>query len=548
MPFTIYRHLLAELLKVFLLTTTVIVVVIAFGAAIKPLAENLLGPAATAKYIALATVPMLQFAIPFAGGFAATLVFHRFATDNEITAMACCGLSYRRIFAPVAALGLVLLILVFWLVNFAVPHFWTLLKQIVTKDATAIFAAAVDRGEALRIGDFALYADDRVERPVDPETGIERRLVLYGVAAIKSDDVTGKPLTEFTAETATVDLYRRGRQTWMKLAMTDATVFRADDGTVAIVPRATPDAVLLDRGFVRAPKFLGLDELIELRSTIDARAEAFESRDDVELVLAKVDGWGCVARQLAGGGRVVFIDEANRREYHVEGGEVREFAIVQRGDVPLVVTELERGVAARRATTHRIELFFDDGLPPGSSPRFDLAVSDPKVEDLRSREPIRARWPQRVVGVEVRGCPGRDWSSLGNEDAAAMVDEIPADTPGPVADLTRQGKLSAAALRKEVDGLRDDILSHLVQRALQAVSAPALLLLGAVLATWRRQSLPLSIYLLSFIPAIANILLLASGQQLVRGGSVTAGLTMMIAGTVVLILVGIDAYRKLARN
>ena len=83
MPWILWRHMTAELLRVLLLTTTVIVVVVAFGAAIKPLADSSLGSGSVVKYVALAMIPMLQFALPFSAGFAATLVLHRFAVDNE---------------------------------------------------------------------------------------------------------------------------------------------------------------------------------------------------------------------------------------------------------------------------------------------------------------------------------------------------------------------------------------------------------------------------------------------------------------------------------
>ncbi|MBX3354913.1 MAG: LptF/LptG family permease [Phycisphaeraceae bacterium] len=548
MPLILYRHLLAELLKVFLLTTTVIVVVIAFGSAIKPLAENLLGPAATAKYIALATVPMLQFAIPFAGGFAATIVFHRFATDNEIVAMACCGLSYRRILIPVAAFGVILLAVVFWLVNFAVPHFWTLLKEIITKDATVVLAASIERGEAVSPdGKLSIFADGMRLVLVSPASGVEKRMVLFGVAAIQSDE-RRRPVTEFTAESATVDLYRIGRETWMKLAMSNATVFRASEGTVAIVPRALPDAVRIDRGFVRTPKYLSLPELVELRRTVDRRGEDFDARRPVDLLLTKIDGWSCLGRLLSGGGRATFVDEANRREYLVDGGVVAGSGISPRDQSPIVVTEYERGVATRRALTQRIDLFFDDELPPEQAPRFDMAVSQPEVIDLRSSEMARMRWPQRIIGVEVRTCGARDWSSLGNEDAAAMVAEVSPDNPGPAEDLAAQGAVAARDLRRAVRRTQEDILSQLSQRFFQAASAPLLLLLGAILATWKRHSLPLSIYLLSFIPAVANILLLASGQQLMRSGQVQGGFIMMLAGTVVLAIIGIVGYRRLSRN
>ncbi len=546
MPFILYRHLLAELLKVFLLTTAVIVVVIAFGSAIRPLAENLLGPGGVAKWILLATVPMLQFAVPFSGGFAATLVFHRFVTDNEITAMATCGLSYRRILVPVVTLGMVLLVVMTLLVNFAVPRFWEALKEVGTQDATAVFAAAVDRGESLTAGRLTLFADGIREEEVPPGVGLERRMVLVGVAAIERDP-EGHPVTEFTSETATVDLYRRGRQTWMKLAMSNATVFRAAEGTVVVLPRASPDAVLLAAGFERGPKFLPLPELIELRRTIDQQTDPFKERAGVELLLAKVDGWRCL-HEKALSGRVVLADEPNRREYVIEDGVVETSGLSRRGPKPITVTEYERGIASRRAVTERVDLFFDDQLAPGSPPRFDMALRDPAVTDLRSREPVKARWPQRIIGIEVRGCPGRDWSTLGNESAAAIADEVPPDAPGPSEDLARMGREEAAKLRGAVNALRNEVDSHLMQRVAQSISAPMLLVLGAILAMWRRNSLPLAIYLLSFIPAIANILMLASGQQLMRGDHVWMGMLVMWSGTLLLLVIAAIGYRELARN
>src|SRR5262245_8220260 len=112
MPRLLYRYVLLELLRVIGLTTTVLVTVIAFGATIKPLAnETLLDAGQTFKYLMLAIVPMLQYALPFAAGFGTTLTMHRMTADNEILAMAASGISYRRILTPLVALGLGLILI-----------------------------------------------------------------------------------------------------------------------------------------------------------------------------------------------------------------------------------------------------------------------------------------------------------------------------------------------------------------------------------------------------------------------------------------------------
>ena len=58
MPWTLYRYLVADLLRIVGLTTGVLVTVIAFGATIKPLTgDSLLDAGQTLRYLALAIVP-----------------------------------------------------------------------------------------------------------------------------------------------------------------------------------------------------------------------------------------------------------------------------------------------------------------------------------------------------------------------------------------------------------------------------------------------------------------------------------------------------------
>ena len=101
MPWRFYRYMLFDVLRQFAIAAVILVIVIAFGAAIKPLSsDSLLTGWDTMKYLFLAIIPMLQFAIPFAGAFAVTISLHRMAQDNEFIAMAVSGQSYIRLLAP----------------------------------------------------------------------------------------------------------------------------------------------------------------------------------------------------------------------------------------------------------------------------------------------------------------------------------------------------------------------------------------------------------------------------------------------------------------
>ena len=161
----LYRYILVELLRVMLLTTAVLTIVIAFGAAIRPLALDLLGPFDLLKYILIATVPMLQFSLPLAAGFGATIVMHRLAADNEVLAMTAAGLSYRRIMMPVFVLATALLVVMLGLTHFVIPRFGRLLEEIIARDVTRLFVSAVQEGQAIRIGDVEIFADKIARHP-----------------------------------------------------------------------------------------------------------------------------------------------------------------------------------------------------------------------------------------------------------------------------------------------------------------------------------------------------------------------------------------------
>ncbi|MEY4821930.1 MAG: hypothetical protein RLY72_1582, partial [Planctomycetota bacterium] len=148
MPPILFRHIVADLVRIKLLTATVLVSVIAFGAAIRPIMQNLLGAEDLLQFVTLASVPMLQFALPFAGAFAGTIVYARLAADNEILAMSSAGLCYRRILMPAIGLGLLLFVAMAILLDAGVPRFWTSMQRLITRDVTRLFVGAVERGEA----------------------------------------------------------------------------------------------------------------------------------------------------------------------------------------------------------------------------------------------------------------------------------------------------------------------------------------------------------------------------------------------------------------
>ncbi|MFM8643284.1 MAG: LptF/LptG family permease, partial [Phycisphaerales bacterium] len=399
-PWILWRHVAWEVFRTFVVTTSIIVTVIAFGAAAKPLADNSIGADTVLKYVSLAMVPMLQYAMPFAAGFAATIVMHRFAGDNELVAMGASGLRHRTVLAPVLVLGVVLLVIMTWLVNAVVPRFWGLMRDTVAQDAAAVFVSAVERGEALDAGELTIYADAVEVEPGPPDTGAVQRLKLAGVAAVQRGR-DGAGTAEFVSERAIVDVHRREGATVMKLSMSNGTGFRAGDGTVAFIPQAAPDAVEIGRATERDARSTTSAELAQARAHLDGESELQAPLARAAGILERVDLLQCVERTLATTGGVTLQDDVSRRRFRVESARASGDRLAAAGGA-ITMTEIDGSRMVRRASAGAGAL-----LPAsaGEGNRLDLVLEAPSAQDLAGATPTPTRWPTRLRDLRCLECP-----------------------------------------------------------------------------------------------------------------------------------------------
>jgi len=99
-----------------------------------------------------------------------TLTFGRMAADNEVTACSASGMSYARILAPIAALGLVLTMGLFYLSNFVVPGFYRAAAQTLENDLMSVLVTQLNQNRPFtEIPGIVIYADSA--RQYDPPPG-----------------------------------------------------------------------------------------------------------------------------------------------------------------------------------------------------------------------------------------------------------------------------------------------------------------------------------------------------------------------------------------
>jgi lipopolysaccharide export LptBFGC system permease protein LptF len=538
MPWLLYRYLMGQLLRVFALCASVLVLVIAFGAAIKPLAgDDLIGPLQTAKYIMLAGVPMLQFALPFSAGFAATIVLYRMTTDNEILAAAVGGISYRRILLPIAGLGLVLLIIMVLLTQWVIPRFWALMDGLITRDVTRMVQASIDKGTPVQLGNVQIHADRLLiqENPADTEA--ETRLVLFRVVAAELDR-SKRIVTEVAARQAVVDVHRRSGQTYLMLALVDTVVYNGTTGQVAQLPEIQPDAIPVPSAFKDEPVFMTQGQLVRLRDNPDTYSQVVEAKVALAEALRRAEVWSHLTDRIASASAVElsggFGGLDHRFVVHADWFERGRFFTNDRR--PVVIREFDGNRPVRRIAAAKVLTRPSVGTSL-SDPTIDLMIQDCEVTDLRQGAAVNQRAELKIPDLSPMGFIGDDPSELPYERLLARADS----SDGVV-------RYRAERLALVVDGLTRGINSRLLRRYALSLTGMLLLLLGATLAMWLRDSLPLVIYIWAFMPSILDILVISGGEQMVNTGLIASGYILMWSGNALLLAIILFVLARLMRN
>ncbi|MGA1044836.1 MAG: LptF/LptG family permease [Phycisphaerales bacterium] len=549
-PWLLHRSILGDLLRTTILVTTVLVTVIAFGAAVRPLAQNLLGPADLPRFLLLACVPMLQYALPFAAAFATVSVYHRMSGDREVQAMEGAGFPMRRIVFPALALGTMLLVAMLALVHFAAPRFWMSMQDLLARDAARLLAAAVEQGEGIRVGELEIYADEALVSPDPPDTGARERLVLAGVAALEFGGGDGMPRTEFTAEHAVIDVHQGEAGAILKLVLINATVRREIEQAVAVLPQARPEAIDLGRSLAGDPKGLVFTELLQAKHEPEAFRPMREAAEPLHAALGRLDAWECIDSALDGG-RLEFESPGSGRSVVVSGAR-RSGAVLlpaARGE-SIVIEERAGARLLRRASVDRISLRLDADPREGSSFLFEVAPGLEAAEFVGGSA-RRGRWPQRIGGLHPVACepgarPEAVTALVAHGHGVAKAVEGLGD---PVREEAGRAIAAAAGgLDRSHERFQLDVLARQNQRAAQALAGLLLPLLAALVAVRSKASVSLGVFVIVFLPAIADMLLVSSGEQMTRWDRPEAGLATIWSAQAGLLVAILAAWWNATRR
>jgi lipopolysaccharide export LptBFGC system permease protein LptF len=574
-PWTLWRHILIEFWRLCLLTSAILVTVLAFTAAVKFLADGRLGPLDTLRFMLYAVPPMLQYALPFAGGFAATLAYHRMAADNELVACHAGGMSHRRVLVPAVLSGLVLAAALAVVSDTLIPRYLRSMDDMIRQDVARVMVASINRGEPIQMDRSLIYADS-VTPLSKPESGASDLLYLTGVLVVQLDK-RGDVEAEGSAPEAYVWFYR-------DTALSVEESLGADDPDAESRPGPATGSVtrvIMDpRSFVGRkrgefvaeqgagrierlvvspfrddPKFFGFADLNRLRATPERIGQVDAERRRLAAALGERAATGAIASALASGGKVEFTEGAGEATYVLQASRLVEYKPELRyWTLDPIASGPEKGrfILERRTPSGRPQVFRAERvlLRTDVNPdrRTGVVAVTLRLEVVSAvartgrDDDLSARTKEDdIPGLVVSPDPVKPLLGLGAIDMLARADEHLARGADEYVQKPRD------ALSRRVQDLMNEITSKQHERIAVCVACLVMVLTGAVMAMRLRDALPLTVYLWSFFPALAAVITISAGQQLTHDSG-PPGLLLLWGGVIAQAGYTFVQYRELARR
>ncbi|MFB3894131.1 MAG: LptF/LptG family permease [Phycisphaerae bacterium] len=178
---TLHIYLARELAKVTILALIAFTLVLTVFAIMEPLRRRgLAGDQVIALFVYMLPV-MLSLTLPVAALFAATIVYGRFAQDNELLACRASGISTISLLKPAWALGIVMTVASLLLSNFVTPKMARMGEVAVKANVEGIVCNALNAKGHYWFGPLMIYAD---EVKLKGRDGLKNDTA-YGVVAVE---------------------------------------------------------------------------------------------------------------------------------------------------------------------------------------------------------------------------------------------------------------------------------------------------------------------------------------------------------------------------
>jgi len=511
---TLHGYFFRELLKTFLLTAMALTGLLVMGGGVANIlrAEGL-GAKEMGKLFAFFTPFALMLVLPVAALFSAAMCYGRAAADNEITAARAAGINVHRLLLSALVLGLFVTGTTYYAWNFMIPVLLGKVQEITRRDLPAIITSQFAHNKALSFGKYRLYADsftDIKDEMLPPEADRNKKyLVLTGVSFVEMED---EQITRFGTSNRTYVIFNQSPDLPSPTVTVELQGVRAVDRS-----RPVTQSVDLQR------QVLGPIEIpLPLRSKMK-----FQDLPTLRSYIAKPDEIPEVSDMLFTFKRgmmeqFVFQDVV---EHVNEGYDL--FA----GDTVYRITAEQM---RQSPATNQPELAGVTVLERLASGEQRILTAERATVELKN-SPVDRERPNVVVelsgGVRIKSSPGSPNDRVVSIDKQALLPASFVDQPRLMAKLAKFTPNSAldpavtfglstqkladkrTALIKRKDKFVSEVRGEIHFRASYAVSAVAVILIGAMLGIVMRGGQVLTAFGISCVPTAIVVIACIVGRN-----------------------------------
>jgi lipopolysaccharide export LptBFGC system permease protein LptF len=548
---TLFWYIFGNLFRAFVMTTGALTGIMSFAVLLRPLTENGLDFGQVNRLLLYSWPAVCAYSLPVSALFATTMVYGRFAADNELTAMRGCGISYfslRRfsISLPALTLGLLVAVISMVLLCFVVPVYSLKVEEVIYANIGRVIVSKIEQTHALQFQnsesrDFNVYADDARLAPPDPDRPNLQRVELIGPASMEyekspKDENVAVPKTFWMAQNAMVEIDRPSpsKPAMVTISLTGGIKFprmffgnvQVGVGSSGFGPFEIPSPISENVKFMNITRLAQLAQDPSQSQDVQYLVRSLQRRQQQLVFLAKVAD--AINDHAADGTSHYQFDNDGPESDTFEIG-AKDATCSWRGQDLVIVAPGatdNREVWLRQTHGSQQTLFahakeLDVRAQPNSMLDSSAGL---KADRMNVSLELFNVEVQTQNGVETpRGSLPRSFSVPMGADIRAVANKTLGDflrdpIDGPDDPPPQNGKWSVDyahyfSVRHNEIRANNAARSELHGRASFAVSCLSLVLVGCALGVMFRSGNFLNAFAASFVPALLCMTLIVSGQQ-----------------------------------
>jgi lipopolysaccharide export LptBFGC system permease protein LptF len=548
MVFTLHRYIFRELIKVFIPSAVALTLMLSLGSILRPIQEYGVGPRQVVHLMGYFLPITLTFVLPMAALFAATLVYGRFACDNELDACKAGGISLLTLIYPGMALAIVVAIANLILSFHVMPAFVQRAEKSLKDDAKQILFRNIQRSGYYKIppdGRYRIYAD----------TANERNNTLSGVIIT---EVKGSKIEKIiTAEKAAVNFDPHERFNEVRITAYNTYQMGLEDESpfsAELVPMTVPFPPLMSDNI----RFKNIDEIKKIRLDL--------MRFDPIAKLAR-DNYAQLTMELLAediAKKISIGSEEGNSPSSETAGDANSFYMLHSGQELVEFTAGKCSVQGEeqvqlsdKVVVTEYDAFSKKPLRTLRCARASLHIEGDKFAPTLTMDLRSPTWhlPDGLEGLAQRVIIRGLVLPKAVTDKFVTTDVLETVSPASINSALQKGpsvilKVLQGKLQREIRQTLANIRAELHSRLVFGIGCMAMMMIGIGLGIILKGGHLLTAFGASSVPAAALIVCIMMGKNITQNPNtkLNAGILLMWASLVLLSAFAVIMYRKLLKN